>query len=132
MSCQECSLCGFLTPDLKSHIGHLRSVHKDDPSFYITCGLGRCCEQFTKFSAYNTHIYRKHRGEVGLSQKDIAPITNQLPEINVQGATELVNDFESQQEIGDDEQDHMDDSGIFETSAHGELQDMEDHHDNRK
>ena len=65
-------------------------------------------------------------GNTGLSQKDIAPITDQLPEINVQGATEL-NDYESQQEMGD-EQDHMDDSGIFETSAYGELQDMENHH----
>jgi hypothetical protein len=29
-----------------------------------------------------------------------------------------------------DEQDHMDDSGNFLTSAHGELQGMEDYHDN--
>lgn len=33
-------------------------------------------------------------------------------------------------EQGCDEQDHMDDSGIFENSAHGDFQGMEDHCDN--
>lgn len=66
MSCRECSLCGYLTSDLKGHISHLRLVHKEETSFDVICGIGRCCDRFSTFSAYNTHIYRKHRREIGL------------------------------------------------------------------
>ena len=137
MSCQECSLCGFLTPDLKSHIGHLRLVHKNDPSFHIRCGLGGCSEQFTKFSAYNTHIYRKHRSEFGL-QGGSMPLTQTTDHLSdttnmQQGDTELNIGSDSEQEVGgqgsDSEQDHMDESGIFEYSTHHNFQGMEDCHD---
>ena len=134
MSCQECNLCGYLTPDLKSHIGHLRSVHKDDPSFSITCGLGRCPERFTRFAAYNTHIYRKHRGELGL-QGALAPATDPQPEITIQKSTESITVHETpEQEIGRQgcaEQDCMeDDSGIFDNSTFDDYLAIETHHDN--
>ena len=63
----------------------------------------------------------------------MALVADLLPEITTQEATEPITDYESQQEMGgqgSDEQDHMDDSGIFENSACGIFQGMKDHCDN--
>ena len=110
-SCQECSLCGYLTPDLRSHIGHLRLVHKDDPSFSVACGIRGCSERFTKFSAFNTHIYRKHRGDLGLKGV-IAPNANDSQPEGI--CSESITDHYGPEE----ESPRCDDSGILTFDDH--------------
>ena len=62
----ECPLCGYFPPNLTLHISHLRLVHSGDLSFNIVCGIRGCTETFRAFSAYNSHVYRRHRDALGL------------------------------------------------------------------
>ena len=62
----QCSLCGYFTPTIPSHISHLRLVHSKDPSFAALCPVYGCEENFRTFSGLNTHLYRHHRNALGL------------------------------------------------------------------
>lgn len=68
----QCVSCGFLSPSLDLHISHLRLVHSADSSFCVRCDFDGCLEEFRAFSAYNSHIYRKHRVALGL-EKPVEP-----------------------------------------------------------
>ena len=63
-----CPLCSFSSTTLKLYVSHLRVVHAKDPKFSIICGVAGCREVFRAFSAFNSHIYRHHRCEVGVDQ----------------------------------------------------------------
>ena len=73
----ECSLCGFFSPNLTQHVSHLRLVHSQDPNFSTDCGIGSCSKRFSTFAAFNTHIYRHHRSELGLQLT--VPLTLNTP-----------------------------------------------------
>ncbi len=60
----QCSLCDCLSPSVKLYVNHLRSSHSKDPSFHIICGICDCREVFYAFSAFNSHIYRRHRTDM--------------------------------------------------------------------
>ena len=64
----SCPFCGSPSQTLKLYVGHLRVIHAKDPNFNIMCGVGGCREVFRAFSAFNSHIYRHHRTEVGVDQ----------------------------------------------------------------
>lgn len=63
---QQCPLCGFLTPSLTLHVSHYRLVHSKDPNFFVRCSIDRCDEGFWSFSAFNSHVYRRHRAALGV------------------------------------------------------------------
>ena len=65
----QCPLCGNLCPSAKMYISHLRLVHQEDPSFLVTCIFSGCSKTFRTFPAFNTHMYRLHRGLLGLKPK---------------------------------------------------------------
>ena len=81
----QCVLCGFLSPSLDLNISHLRLVHSGDPHFHVQCNIDQCEEEFRSFSAYNSHVYRKHRIALGLerpAQESMDQSTGLLPDIN--------------------------------------------------
>ena len=57
----HCRLCGSRLPTLRLWISHLRLVHSSDPNFSVCCGIDGCQGTYTKFSSFNTHLYRNHR-----------------------------------------------------------------------
>ena len=65
---QRCPICGYYSPSLVLHISHLRLVHSCDPSFQVSCDIGGCQEVFQTFSAFNSHVYRRHRVALGLEE----------------------------------------------------------------
>ena len=67
LTIQRCPLCGFLSPSLQLHVSHFRMVHSNDPNFSVTCGIDSCVELFRSFSAYNSHVYRRHRAALGIN-----------------------------------------------------------------
>ena len=66
--CYICPLCSVPSPSLKLYVSHLRITHAKDKSFSVLCGVSGCREVFRTFSAFNSHIYRHHRAEVGVDQ----------------------------------------------------------------
>ena len=62
-----CQLCGLLSPNLRSYVGHVRQVHSKDPNFSLICEIRGCSQQFSTFGAFNSHVYRAHRDSLGLS-----------------------------------------------------------------
>ena len=72
-----CPLCTSPSSTLKLYVSHLRVMHSKDPSFNILCGIGDCWEVFRTFSAFNSHVYRHHRSDLGMTPD--APIIS-LPQ----------------------------------------------------
>ena len=68
MATFQCPLCSVSSPTLRLHVSHLRVTHAKEDSFSVLCGVNDCREVFRTFSAFNSHIYRHHRTEVGISQ----------------------------------------------------------------
>ena len=62
----SCPFCDSSSQTL--YIGHSRVIHAKDPNFSIICGVAGCREVFRAFSAFNSHIYRHQRTEVGVDQ----------------------------------------------------------------
>ena len=62
-----CPLCSHSCPSLKIYVSHLRVTHSKEPTFNILCGVNECREVFRTFSAFNSHIYRHHRVEIGIT-----------------------------------------------------------------
>ena len=84
-------------------------MHSKDPSFNILCGIGGCQEVFRTFSAFNSHVYRHHRSDLGMTTD--APIIS-LPQTYDLGGPSLLSGpeetmeceeqpIESQQEADD-------------------------------
>lgn len=61
-----CPLCSISCSTLKLYVSHLRVQHAKDPSFNVLCGIGNCREVFRTFSAFNSHVYRHHRSDIGI------------------------------------------------------------------
>ena len=57
----HCRLCGSCLPTLRLWISRSRLVHSSDPNFSMCCGIDGCQATYSKFSAFNTHLYRNHR-----------------------------------------------------------------------
>lgn len=68
MATYKCPLCLVSSPTLRLHVSHLRITHTKEDSFRVLCGVNDCREVFHTFSAFNSHIYRHHRTEVGIGQ----------------------------------------------------------------
>ena len=58
---KKCPMCTFEARSVRIVLSHLRSVHSNDPRFNVMCGLDGCSSTFRTFSAFYSHIYRRHR-----------------------------------------------------------------------
>ena len=68
----QCPFCpSFLTPTLKSWLGHIRLVHQSDPR--IPCCIDQCKETFCKYSSLKSHMYRRHRDHIDGDVKQKEP-----------------------------------------------------------
>ena len=66
---EQCPLCGFFSPSFRLFVSHLRLVHSTDSAFRVSCNVGECSQEFTSFSAFNSHVYRWHRAAIGLEHE---------------------------------------------------------------
>ena len=62
----SCQLCGYLSPNLRVYVSHLRLVHSKESQFSLVCGIQECSQHFSTFGAYNSHVYHMHRSNLGL------------------------------------------------------------------
>ena len=77
MAGYSCPVCSVFSPTLKLYVGHLRTTHAKESSFSVLCGVNGCREVFRTFSAFNSHIYRHHRADIGM---ECATCTTQSPD----------------------------------------------------
>ena len=73
----NCPLCSLAFPALKLYVSHLRVTHSKEnrSTFSVMCGVNSCREVFRTFSAFNSHIYRHHRTEMGVNAFSEGDIT---------------------------------------------------------
>ena len=80
LTIHECSMCDFLSPLLTFQVSHFRLVQSKDCNFSVSCGIGGCVEHFRSFSAYTSHVYRRHRTAIGLKDLTIGEFAgSELP-----------------------------------------------------
>ena len=91
----SCQLCCYLSPNIRTHISHIRQVHSNCRGFSLLCGIEQCSRQFTTFGAYNSHVYRVHRSVLGL---DIP--TNAFTSGDLQGSSSSNNLQLEENEMG--------------------------------
>lgn len=103
-------LCDFLSPSLSLNISNLRLVHSGDASFCVQCNIDGCPSVFQVFSAFSSHVYRRHRVALGLEKP-----------IKETGEGLTIPQTHTNQERHDDmdrnEQDHNDERNICNQSS---------------
>lgn len=59
---------------MRTVLSHLRIVHSSDPRFSVVCGVDGCSSTFHTFSAFYSHIYRRHKTS-GIIQRESGTAT---------------------------------------------------------
>lgn len=86
-----CRFCSSLHATLREYVSHLRVIHAKDPKFNLMCVVGNCREVFRAFSAFSSHVYRRHRSVMGVGREALesvmvehlqAPATNVYSEFD--------------------------------------------------
>ena len=86
-----CRFCSSLHATLREYVSHLRVIHAKDPKFNLMCVVGNCREVFRAFSAFSSHVYRRHRSVMGMGREALesgmvehleAPATNVYSEFD--------------------------------------------------
>lgn len=72
MSSIECPLCNFSAPTRNLWLSHLRTVHQEDEKFSIICGINGCSIRYDRCASFVSHVYRQHRDEIIIRQKNLA------------------------------------------------------------
>ena len=89
-----CPLCSLSYTTLRLYVSHLRVIHAKDHKFNIMCGVGGCREVFRAFSAFNSHVYRRHRSAMGMSNEVMEAVT--VASVEPPSSNEHFADFEDQ------------------------------------
>ena len=79
----DCPLCNFNAPTWGLWLSHIRSVHKEDENFAVTCNIGECASLYTKCASFVSHVYRQHRDVVVLGKSRCAPPYNLSSDISI-------------------------------------------------
>lgn len=54
------SNCQYSAMSIMLLLSHLRTIHSNDPSFFVRCGIDCCSYSAKAFTALYSHIYRRH------------------------------------------------------------------------
>ena len=55
-----CNFCPFRCTKWKENVKHVFQCHSSSPNFRYVCGLSGCVQSFKTYSAYSSHLLRKH------------------------------------------------------------------------
>ncbi len=56
----HCHFCPFLCVDWKGYMKHIFQCHSSTPNFTYICGISGCVQSFRAYTAYASHLQRKH------------------------------------------------------------------------
>lgn len=63
-----CTICTrFVGKSFAAVLRHIGTAHRYDPGLSIKCGIMSCPGVYTNFESFRSHVYRKHREELFLS-----------------------------------------------------------------
>ena len=54
------SVCDYVGKSITLLLSHIRTIHSNDPNFFVCCGIDCCCYSARSFPALYSHIYRRH------------------------------------------------------------------------
>ena len=83
-----CNMCNAVLDNFGLVISHFRRVHREDPNFFVTCGINGCRRTYKKFYGYRSHVHRVHRGFLRVAR-------------DVKQPQDLVQDIEPEEQAGD-------------------------------
>ena len=55
-----CNLCCYSNASFQHFQQHYIRLHRHDPSFTVSCGIGACNFTTKRWNTYKVHVYRKH------------------------------------------------------------------------
>ena len=84
-----CHYCSHYVKSFKKLLTHIRFTHSHEPNFSITCG--DCAKSFKKFTAFKSHIRRKH--------ENAETITLEVQQNNQLDNEDVVNEFDDGEEV---------------------------------
>lgn len=91
---KNCPLCSFQAPSMRVVLSHLRLVHSSDPRFNVMCGIDGCSSTFRTFSAFYSHIYRRHKNSGIIKRETGAQVSDTNTSGTFQPADEPSNLFQ--------------------------------------
>ena len=57
----SCNMCNAVVDNFSLLISHFQRVHREDPNFFVLCGINGCGKTYKTFYRYRSHINRTHK-----------------------------------------------------------------------
>ena len=81
-------MCNAFLDNFSLLISHFKRVHREDPNFFVSCGINGCGKTYKTFYGYRSHLNRTH--------KELLQIARE-----VEQPQDLVQDIEIEEPAGD-------------------------------
>ena len=62
-----CTICNLFAGNSFSTVLRHMGTHRFDPGLHIRCGIDYCTDHYRNFESYQSHVYRKHREALSVS-----------------------------------------------------------------
>ena len=62
-----CTICNLFAGKSFFTVLHYMGTYRFDPGLRIRCGIEYCTESYRNFESFRSHVYRKHREALFLS-----------------------------------------------------------------
>lgn len=84
----SCNMCNAVLDNFSLLISHFKRVHREDPNFFVLCGINGCGKTYKTFYGYRSHLNRTH--------KELLQIAREVKQ-----PQDLVQDIEIEEPAGD-------------------------------
>lgn len=81
-------MCNAVLDNFSLLISHFKRVHREDPNFFVLCGINGCGKTYKTFYGYRSHLNRTH--------KELLQIAREVKQ-----PQDLVQDIEIEEPAGD-------------------------------
>lgn len=74
-----CSICAsFEASSVKQFVSHLSLRHRNEPNFFVLCGVDNCVRKFRNLNSFKSHLSRDHKHTSSLGQPRRETVNGQL------------------------------------------------------
>lgn len=109
----SCNMCNAVLDDFSLLISHFKRVHREDPTFFVLCGINGCGKTYKTFYGFRSHLNRTHKAFLQVARDIKEPqdlVQNEDP-------GELAGDVFVGEPPSDEDEDNRPDEQLRSTSA---------------